>query len=225
MLTLDQYRLLLEGAWITVQVSFYSIGIGTILSLIGGVLMLSRARLIRIVTRVYVEVFRGVSAAILLFWAAFSLPLLLGFSLTPLQAAIVALSINAGAYGTEVVRGAIQAIPKGQTEAAIAINLSTWHRLRHVILPQAVVTMLPPYGNLMIEVMKASALVSAVGLTDLMRRAQSMRVNRVAESVDIFLAALVIYFGIALVITGVTRVLEYRFGRGLDIGRAGGVVK
>lgn len=225
MLSADQYMLLVRATWVTVQVSFYSIGIGTILSLIGGVSLLSRLRLLRIVTRIYVEVFRGVSAAILLFWAAFSLPLLLGVRLTPLQAAIIALSINAGAYGTEVVRAGIQAIPKGQTEAAIAVNLGTWDRLRHVILPQAVVTMLPPYGNLMIEVMKASALVSAVGLTDLMRRAQSMRVNRVADSVDIFIATLVLYFIVALFITGVTRVLEQRFGRGLDIGRVAGTVK
>jgi len=224
-LTGEQYRLLLEGAWVTVQVSALSILIGTVIALIGGISILARSRLLRTFTRVYVELFRGVAAAILLFWAAFSLPLLLGVTLTVWQAGIIALSINMGAYGTEVVRGAIQSIPPGQTEAAIAVNLTNAQRLRHVIIPQALVTMLPPYGNLSIEVMKASALVSTVGLTDLLRRAQSMRTNRVADSIDIFLATLVMYFVIAQAIRLVVTLLERRYGRGLDIGRMSRLAK
>lgn len=219
MLTLDQYLRLLEGAWVTVQVTAYAALFGTALALVGGVSVLGPFRSVRIITRVYVEVFRGVSAIILLFWVFFAVPQLFDVQLTPMRAGVLALAVNLGAYGTEVVRGAIQAIPKGQTEASIAINLTGWQRLRHVILPQALVTMLPPYGNLLIEVLKASALVSLITLNDIMRVAQVMRNNRAAPSIEIFLAVLVIYFVLAQGIALTTRALERRFGRGLGIGR------
>jgi polar amino acid transport system permease protein len=74
-----------------------------------------------------------------------------------------------GGYGAEIVRGAIQAIPKGQTEATIALNLSPTQRLRYVILPQALRLILPPFGNLTIEILKGTALVALVGVTDIMQ--------------------------------------------------------
>ncbi|MBW3576115.1 MAG: ectoine/hydroxyectoine ABC transporter permease subunit EhuC [Actinobacteria bacterium] len=218
MLTTGQLQQLLSGAWITIQVTAYSAVIGTLLALVGGVSSLSGSRALRWFTRVYVELFRGVSAIILLFWIFFTLPQLFGIFLSPLQAGMLALGTNMGAYGSEIARGAIQSIPRGQSEAAIAINLSPFHRLRHVVLPQAIVLMLPPFGNLLIEVMKASALVSLIDLSDITERAQNLRTLRAAGSLEIFAAALVLYFLISLAITLVVRVLERRFGRGLDLG-------
>ncbi|MBW3645238.1 MAG: ectoine/hydroxyectoine ABC transporter permease subunit EhuC [Actinobacteria bacterium] len=226
MLSSGQLQQLLSGAWITIQVTAYSAVIGTLLALVGGVSSLSGSRALRWFTRVYVELFRGVSAIILLFWIFFTLPQLFGIFLTPLQAGMLALGTNMGAYGSEIARGAIQSIPRGQSEAAIAINLSPFHRLRHVVLPQAIVLMLPPFGNLLIEVMKASALVSLIDLSDLTERAQNLRTLRAAGSLEIFTAVLVIYFLISLSITFGVRALERRFGRGLDVGGGlGGAVK
>lgn len=225
MLSLDQYEVLLEGAWITVQVTFLAIVVGTALGLIGGVASLSHLRALRWLTRVYVEVFRGVSAIILLFWTFFALPSLLDIQLSALQAGVLALGTNMGAYSTEQFRGAIQAVPKGQTEAAIAVNLSGWQRLRHVVLPQAIVIVLPPYGNLLIEVLKASALVSLIALNDIMFEAQNLRVNRAASSVQIFIAVFAIYWALAGVITGAIRLGERYFGRGLTTGHGAQAVK
>ena len=216
---------LLEGAWITIQVTGLAALLGTALALVGGVLGLSRRSWVRWLVRIYVELFRGVSAIILLFWVFFALPIMLGIFLSPLQAGVLALGTNMGAYGTELVRGGIQAVPRGQSEAATALNMTFWQRLRHIILPQAVVTMLPPYGNLMIEVLKASALVSLIALGDLMRQAQTMRVNRTAPSAEIFLGVFLMYGLIAVAITLGVRMAERRFGRGLDTGRLAGVVK
>lgn len=225
MLSLDQFQRLLEGAWVTVQVTALAAAGGTVVALALGIASRSHLRPLRWAVRVYVELFRGVSAIILLFWVFFALPLA-GISLTPLQAGVLALGVNLSAYGTEIVRGALQAVPRGQIEAAIAVNLSAAQRMRHVVLPQAVFTMLPTYGNLLIEVLKASALVSIIALNDLMREAQIMRLNRTADSVDIFGAVLVVYFALALVITGVIRLAERRFGRGREVVRAGaGAVK
>jgi polar amino acid transport system permease protein len=223
MLSADLYRTLLEGAWITIQVTAYAVAWGTVVAIVLGVASLSPIAPLRWVVRLYVEVVRGVSAIILLFWIFYALPLF-GVSLEPLQAGVLALGLNLAAYGAEIVRGAVQAVPKGQTEAAIAVNLSGRQRTWSIILPQAMVTMLPPYGNLLIEVMKASSLVSLITLADLTYRMQNLRLQRAADPIDIALATLMIYFAISLGITAIVRALERRFGRGLDTGRMAGRV-
>lgn len=224
MLTYDQYRTLLDGARVTLEVTGLAVLWGTVVAVVLGVASLSPIAPLRWLVRVYVEVFRGVSAIILIIWVYYALPLF-GVELTAMQAGVLALGLNLAAYGTEIVRAAVQAVPRGQSEAAIAINLSAWQRLWSVVLPQATITMLPPYGNLLIEVMKASALVSLISLSDLTREAQNLRQLRAADSVDIFGAVLVIYFAISLGITVVVRLLERRFGRGLDLSRLGGHAK
>lgn len=210
---------LLEGAVTTVQVTVLAALLGTVLSVVGGVSAMSGSRLLRGVTRVYVEFFRGVSAVILLFWIFFAVPILIDVRLSPMEAGVLALGLNMGAYGTEIARGAIAAVPRGQTEAAIALNLTSGQRIRDVILPQAVVIMLPSYGNLLIELLKGTSLVSLITLSDIVFEAQQLRTARVASSLAIFSTVLVMYFILSLVITGLVRVAENIAGRGLDTGR------
>ncbi|WP_116998195.1 ectoine/hydroxyectoine ABC transporter permease subunit EhuC [Desertimonas flava] len=224
MLNAEQFRVLAEGALVTVQVTALAVAWGTVAAILLGIGSLSPVAPLRWLVRVYVEVVRGVSAIILLVWLYFALPLF-GPELSSLQAGVLALGLNLSAYGAELVRGALQALPKGQTEAGIAINLSGRQRMWSIVLPQAMVTMLPPYGNLVIEVMKASSLVYLVSLRDITQRAQNMRQLREADTIDIFAAALVLYFVISLAITGITRLLERHYGRGLDTGRMAKAVK
>lgn len=219
MLSADLYRRLLEGAATTIHVTGLAVAWGTVVAVALGVLSLSSVTPVRWLVRVYVEVLRGVSAIILIVWVYYALPLL-GVELSPVQAGVLALGLNLSAYGTEIVRGAVQGVERGQTEAAIAVQLSPWQRLWSVVLPQATVGMLPPYGNLLIEVMKASSLVSLISLADLTYQAQNLRQLRAADTVDIFTAVLLLYFAIALGITGIVRLLERRFGRGLVDRRA-----
>lgn len=223
LLPLESWERLLTGARVTVEVTFLAAVLGTAIGLIGGIAALSRYRLVRALVRIYVEVFRGVSALILLFWAAFALPQLLDVNLSILSAAVVALGTNMGAYCSELVRGSIGAVPRGQTDAAIAVNLTASRRLRHVILPQALVSMLPPYGNLVIEILKASALVSLLpGLDDIMRSAQILRNNRAEigiSTTEIYLGTLLVYFLIARAIALALGSVERRLGRGMDVGR------
>src|SRR3546814_7395893 len=120
----------------------------------------------------------------LLFWLFFVLPHF-GRTLPPLTVAVVALGLNVGAYGAEVVRGAIDAVPRGQWEETIALNMSRIEALRRVILPQAVVAMIPPWGNLFIELMKATALVSLITIGDLTFRASPMHQTK-SRTVEVF---------------------------------------
>ena len=215
----NQYRNLLQGTWVTIQVIAGSFALGTVMSLVVGVARLSSLRWVRGAALVYIEFARGVAAIILLFWMAYALPILFGLpSMPALLAGILALGLNMGAYGAEIVRGAIQAVPKGQYEASVALNLSSRDRLRHVILPQAVPIILPPYGNLTIEVLKGTALVSLIGLSDLAFETQLLRTGRVRSSDPVnlpflYLNVLVIYLILSQLTAYLFRIAEKRSAR------------
>ncbi|GGE13695.1 ectoine/hydroxyectoine ABC transporter permease subunit EhuC [Marinithermofilum abyssi] len=204
---------LLEGAFVTIQLLILSAILGFLLSFLGGIGRLSRIDPIRWISGFFVEFLRGTSLLVQLFWLFYALPLL-GIKLAPGLAGILALSLNYGAYGSEVVRGAIQSIPKGQTEAAIALNMTPRQQMWHVILPQAFRTMLPSFGNLFIELLKGTALVSLITIPDMTFEASAMRTNIEANTPEIFTLLLLMYFVIGYPLTLATRWLERRFSVG-----------
>ena len=146
----------------------------------------------------------------------FALPLL-GISLDAMTAGILVLGLNAGAYGSEVVRGAIKSVPREQVEAAIALNLSERQTLWRIVLPQAILTMIPPFGNLLIELLKGTALVSLITLSELTFRGQMLR-TAMLRSGEIFGLILLLYFLLSLIITFGMRRLEQRLAIGQDYG-------
>jgi len=208
---------LLEGALVTVQLTVYSTVLGGMLAFAAGVGKLSRNRLLRGVCVVYIEVFRGTSLLVQLFWLYFALPVAgqaLGMDLRipPVVAGVLALGLNIGAYGAEVVRGAIQSVPQGQYETARALNFTTRQTLTSVAIPQAVPEMMPPFGNLAVQNLKDTALVSLISLGDMTFRAEQLR-NFTQDSTTIYSMLLVMYFGMALVLSAMMRGLEHRLGR------------
>lgn len=221
-MTLDDWLgylwLMLEGAWITVQLTAAGCALALVVAFVIGLTRVSRFAVLRGLAQVYVEFFRGTSIFVQLFWAYFVLPLL-GVPLTPMQAGILVLGLNVSAYGAEVVRGAIQAIPREQIDASVAVNLTRWQRMRYVILPQAVVIMLPTFGNNAIELMKASAVVSLISLSDLTFQSQVVRLQT-GNTLIPFVMALILYYLLSLVITRSVSGLERRMSRGLEGQRA-----
>jgi polar amino acid transport system permease protein len=154
----------------------------------------------------YIETFRGTSALVQLFWLFFVLPHF-GITLNPMTVGIVALGLNVGAYGAEVVRGAIGGVAKGQWEAAQALNMTHTQALRRIVLPQAFVAMIPPWGNLLIELLKATSLVSLITLSELTFKAQQVNQNTL-RTVEVFSLVLLIYLALSVLITVGTRALE-----------------
>ena len=185
----------LEGFWVTVQVTVYGAFGALVIAFVAGLAGLSPNFLVRAVSRVFVEFFRGTSLLVQLFWWFYVLPFL-GIQLEPLAAGVVAMATNYGAYGAEVVRGAILAVPKEQREATVALSMTPLQRMRLVLLPQAVVGMIPPFTNLLVQLLKGSALVSLITLTDITRAANQLR-DETGETVLPYLTALVIYFLLA----------------------------
>ncbi|WAI86231.1 MULTISPECIES: ectoine/hydroxyectoine ABC transporter permease subunit EhuC [Achromobacter] len=199
---------LLEGLGVTLQIMAGAVVLAVPLALASGIGRLSPMRPVRWLSSVYVEVFRGTSALVQLFWFYFVLPLF-GVQLPAMLVGIVVLALNAGAYGAEVVRGAIRAVPPGQREAGIALNLTRTQIMRRIVVPQAIPAMLPPAGNLLIELMKNTALVSLITITDLTFRGQLLR-SETLRTTEIFTLMLLMYFAVALVITACVRLLERR---------------
>ncbi len=210
--------LILEGAWVTVQLTLMGSALALVAAFAAGLGRLSRFMAVRALATTYIEFFRGTSIFVQLFWAYFVLPFA-GITLTPLQAGVLALGLNVGAYGAEVVRGAVKAIGREQREACIALNLTRRQAMRHVILPQALPLMLPTFGNNAIELLKGTAVVSLISLTDMTFQAQVVRAQTGSTLIP-FATILVLYFIMASVISFGMRWLERRAARGLDGVRA-----
>ena len=196
---------LVGGLRVTLQLTVGGAGLALLLSLATGLGRRSRHRWLRWPANAYVEIFRGTSALVQLFWFYFALPFF-GISLPALVTGAVVLGLNSGAYGAEVVRSAIANVPRGQWEAARALNLTPRQAMRRVILPQALPMMLPPAGNLLIELLKNTALVSLITLSELTFTAQVQRAATL-ETVPLFTLTLLIYFAVAqLLLAGVRRI-------------------
>jgi len=202
---------LLRGLAVTLEITAVAGVLAVAIAPAAGLARSSSRRWLRWPAAAYVETFRGTSALVQLFWFYFVLPFF-GLALTPFAAGVLVLALNTGAYGSEVVRGALAAVPRGQREAAAALNLSATRTLWRILLPQALPAMLPPAGNLAIELLKNSALVSLITITDLTFSAQLLRAESL-RTAEIFALVLVLYFAVALAITGVVRMLERRSRR------------
>ncbi len=206
--------LILQGALITVQLTVMGSILALVMAFLAGLGRISRVAALRWLATVYIEFFRGTSIFVQLFWAYFVLPFA-GISLTPLQAGVLALGLNVGAYGAEVVRGAILSVGKEQYEACVALNLSRWQCMRQVILPQALLVMLPTFGNNAIELLKATSVVSLISLADMTFQANIVR-SQTGNTLFPFATLLILYFAMAMVSAYGIRALERRMARGLD---------
>lgn len=209
--------LIASGTYVTIIQFLLAAVVAVAVALAAGLGRLSGNPLIRGVAVTYIEIFRGTSLLIQLFWIFFVLPLF-GITLDKFTAGFVSVGLNVGSYGAELVRGAIQAVPKGQWEAAYALSMSPARRMRRIILPQALVLMLPPWGNLLIELLKGTALVSLISVTDLMFQMRQIN-SSTFLSAQAFGTALIVYYILArFMITPSMRWLERVMAR--RMGRA-----
>jgi polar amino acid transport system permease protein len=208
---------LASGALVTAEQTVLASLLAVSIAVVVGLMRLSGSFPVRGLATVYIEIFRGTSLLVQLYWIFFVLPLF-GVSMEKFTAGFVAVGMNLGAYGAEVVRGAIQSVPRGQYEAALALNMSPMTRMRRIIFPQAILIMLPPWGNLFIELLKGTALVALISVSDLMFAAKQIN-GSTFLSIESFGTALVIYYVMArLFVSPSMRFLERFMAR--KMGRA-----
>ncbi|MER6137197.1 ectoine/hydroxyectoine ABC transporter permease subunit EhuC [Streptomyces sp. NPDC001815] len=216
-MTSGLWELVLKGIWVTVQLLVFSALLAAAVSFVVGIARTHRLWIVRFLAGFYTEVFRGTSALIMIFWVFFVLPPAFGWQLVPMWAGTLALGLTYGAYGSEIVRGALNSVDPAQREGGIALSFTHAQRLRLILLPQAVPEMIPPFSNLLIELLKGTALVSVMGMGDLAFSGNLVRLA-LQESAEIYTYILLIYFVIAFLLTRLMRGLEKRLKAG--VGRA-----
>lgn len=208
---------ILRGALVTVEVTAAALVLGCVLGLLIGIGRLNpRRRLIYGICTVYVTFIRGTPLLVQLFLLFFGLPQF-DILLPAFVCGVLGLGVYSGAYVSEIVRGAIQSVDRGQMEAARSIGMSSAQSMRAIIMPQAVVRMIPPLGNEFIALIKNSALVSLLTIHDLMHEGQKI-ISVSYRSLEVYLAIALVY----LVLTSAASYLLHRLERNI---RAGGMVQ
>ncbi|NUS40971.1 MAG: ectoine/hydroxyectoine ABC transporter permease subunit EhuC [Terrabacter sp.] len=213
---IDRLPTLGDAVLVTLEMTLGGAVLAMVVALVLGFGARTRTLWVRGPSRVVIEFFRGTSLVVQIFWLFFVLPQL-GFKMEALAVAIVALGLNYGAYAAEVVRGSIESVPTSQWEAATALNLGWFHTVRRVIFPQAWALMIPQLANLLIQLLKGSALAFFITLHDLFWWIDELQ----RDTRDTFFSygiGLIIYFVIAYVLTWGMNWLEERAKRRLGRG-------
>jgi len=209
-LAFESLPFLWQGTLLTIIFSAAVTALSLVIGVFFGVLSCYGPRPTRWAIHLYCDIIRGIPGLVLIFTVYYGLPLLLGFEINSYVAAVVALTVFSAAQVTEIARGAIQSIHYGQTEAGKAIGLGFWARVSYIVLPQALRRFLPPWINSVTDVVKGSALVSLVGIVDLMLSIQQV-IGRVYEPMPLYVLGAIIYFLINYSLSSASRTLEARF--------------
>ncbi|GAB6089583.1 amino acid ABC transporter permease [Spirochaeta dissipatitropha] len=193
------WPIFLRGAANTIVLAFFTVILGSIIGMIVALLKLSPSRLFRFLASAYIEVVRGTPLLVQIFIIYYGLPfnipsaVVLGVDLSRFIPGIIALSINSGAYVAEIIRAGIQAVDKGQMEAARSLGFNTSKAMKLVILPQAVKNILPALGNEFVVIIKESSIVSVIGISELMYNSSIVR-GVTYRPMEPLLVAALLYF-------------------------------
>lgn len=203
---IDSIPYLLEGIPYTLLISFSGLFIGFFIGMVFGLGSIAPSRLLRWPSVVYIEVFRGTPILVQVLFIFYGLPELTG-PMDPLVAGIAAISLNSGAYISEVVRGGVQSINKGQREAGLSLGLSSRQTFAYVIWPQALKRMIPPLGNQAIVSIKDTSLFAVIGVAELVRQGQ-IYIAQTFEALEVYFMVAMLYLAITLSLSILLRWVE-----------------
>ncbi|MHA6643689.1 amino acid ABC transporter permease [Mesorhizobium sp. A623] len=200
---------LLVGAKLTLIITLGGLFFGFILGATAGWMKLSANSILRFIANFYIESIRGTPFLVQVMFLYFGVPMAMGFRIPPLAAAIIALSLNAGAYIAEIVRGAVQSIDRGQVEAGRSIGLTSRQTMMYVVWPQAFRRMIPPLGNQFIISLKDTSILVVIGVGELTRTGQEIIANNF-RAFEVWFSVAVLYFLMTYSLTLLLKRLEYR---------------
>ena len=212
-------KLLLEAMGQTLIMVFYSLIFASIIGLIFGMLSVLKSKVCNVIAQVFVDIIRGVPMIVLAFFVFFGVPYALKnflhstFTFTALQAGIICLSLNCGAYMSEIIRAGIQSVDVGQMEAARSLGIPYWKSMQKVVLPQAIRTMIPSIINQFIITLKDTSILSVIGFPELVNAAKNViAIN--FKSFQVWLIVGVMYLIVITILSKVAKALERRMNRG-----------
>ncbi|RJE89267.1 amino acid ABC transporter permease [Paracoccus onubensis] len=198
---------LVAGIPYTLLISFGGLAIGFFIGIVVGLLRISRTAWLRWPAIIYIEIFRGTPVLVQVLFIFYGLPQLLGGPINALVAGIAAIAVNSGAYISEIVRGGVQSIERGQSEAGLSLGLSRGQAFRYVIWPQAFRRMIPPLGNQGIISIKDTSLFSVIGVGELVRQGQ-IYIATTFTALEVYLMVALLYLVITLSLSLALRLLE-----------------
>ncbi|RYG71579.1 amino acid ABC transporter permease [Lentibacillus lipolyticus] len=200
---------LFTGLYYTLLISVVGLIIGFILGGIFGLGRIAKAKIINIISVVYIEMIRGTPVLVQAIWIYYALPLIIGFEIESVTAGIIVIALNSGAYIAEIVRGAVQSIDSGQMEAGRSLGLNHNQTMRYIIWPQAFKRMIPPLGNQFIISIKDTSLLSVILVPELIFQGRLIAANHF-NAVEIYTTVAVFYLAITLTLSFVLQRMERR---------------
>lgn len=208
---IENYSYFLKGTSVTLLISFFGVLFGTIVGVILALMKLSNKKVLNIISSSYIEIVRGTPLILQIFLVYHGLPKLIPMPSSRIVLGTVAVFLNSAAYVAEIIRAGIQSIDKGQTEAARSLGMPQAMTMKNIIIPQAFRNILPALGNEFIVLIKESAIISVIGVQDLMYNADTLRGTTFRPFAPLIFAG-IIYFIITFSISKVLRNLERRLG-------------
>lgn len=209
----NNIEFLLSGIGLTVSVALSAIALSVVLGLLVALMALSSSRVLRGASRLYVEPLRAVPMLVMVLWVYYGAPVLFDIRLGVFVAGVLALALCDSAFEAEIFRAGIQSVDHGQHEAADALGLGYFDKMRYIVLPQAIRRVLPPLGNQFVYMLKTSSLLSVIGLTELTRRANEL-VTTEYRPLEIYSFLILEYLVLILIVSWLVRRLE----RGMAAG-------
>lgn len=197
------------GLYYTLLISVLGLLVGFVLGAIFGFGRIARNKLVYSLSTVYVEILRGTPVLVQAIWIYYALPLIIGFNIPSIIAGVIVIALNSGAYIAEIVRGSVQSIDKGQTEAGRSLGLDHGKTMRYIVWPQAFKRMIPPLGNQFIISIKDTSLLSVILVPELIFQGRLVAANHF-NAVEIYTIVAVFYLAITLSLSFVLRILERR---------------
>jgi len=203
------WDVILYGLRLTILVALMSMALALVIGFVVAMVRMSPWRVVRWIGDFYVQFFRGIPQFVFLLWLYYGIALLLGINFQALTAGVIALSVQYGAYMSEIYRAGIQAIHRGQTEAGLSVGLSKVRIYQRIIIPQALRIVLPPAVNMWIGMLKDTALVSVIGVQELMRTTELLS-NFYFRPFEFYTTAALIYVMMTFVFSKLANVVETR---------------
>lgn len=212
----ENWRFFASGLGVTVALSVISAATSIFAGLVIALARLYGPAWLRPLLVFYIDTMRAIPVLVVLVWIYFAFPILVGLTIPPFWAAVLALTLHIAAYAAEVIRAGLESVRPGQTRAALALGMSRAQLLRKVLLPQATVRMLPAFGSILTIAIKDTAIATVIAVPELMHRAETVA-GQSYRPVEVFTAVMVAYFCILL---PVTRGVDRLYQRYAHLGRS-----
>ncbi len=203
----DNSGLLVQGLRLTLLISVVAMSLALVLGLFVALMRLSPIKPLEWIAAAYVDVFRSIPLLVFIIWVYYGIPMVIGFNFEPIVAGIIALTLQYAGWMAEIFRSGIQAIPKGQREAAQALGMGNIRTFVSIILPQAVRIVIPPSGNMFVGMLKDSSLVAVIGVYELVRSSQLL-VSQTFRPFEFYTAVAIVYFVLTWLLSQAMKRLE-----------------